>query len=414
MARSLGPRVLAALPAAAALATAGCWPQPGGTAGHQNWNPIEDGLTIGNVATLAPDWTAPGDLDVVWGRHVVGVVSGGNGTPGGGFVRVQSLDADTGAQIWSSSIAPSFIATGTTTGSAVVVDDDVWANWLGFAIGPGGTRSCGGGGVRLDLETGSHQGDTSLHTSVVPFAPLAAVHETSFGSSCTFGPDSALRVLDGATAAPAWQSSVGGGGFPVITVVDGNQLLETQGTTLRSFTASGCGAPQCAPVWMADVGAVLGLMIDGERLYATAGSGASTELLGLDRTDGTIVWQAPLPGPAPLAAFSGTVYAASGTTLAAYDGAHCAVTCSPSWTADLPAPAATNLAGAGGVVYTATQDGTLSAFDAAGCGTAACAPVKQLALDGTPDGPLIVASGHVFVNVSTLSTPRRIQALAPT
>jgi outer membrane protein assembly factor BamB len=415
MTRPTGPRVLATLLAASALATAGCWPQPGGNPANSNWNAIESELTIDTVATLAPVWTAEGDLDAVFGRHVLGMSAGGDSfSPGAGFVNVTSLDAGTGAQNWSTDIAPGFIAEGLVTGSAVVVGDQVWAEWLAFAIGPRGGQGCLGGGSRLDLETGASVGSTNLLADIMTTGDLTAVEETTFLQDCTFGASSGLRVLSGGTAELVWENTALGSTQPV--AADG-RMIDTLGTTVRSFAAAGCGAPQCQPVWTADLGVPLGgLVADGDRLYTVGGTDPSRELLGLDiATGGAIVWRAPLASLSGMAAFGGILYVSGGTTLSAYDGAGCVSTCSPLWTATLPGQVFSNLAGAGGVVYAASEDGTVSAFDAAGCGAATCVPVKQVSLGGRPTGRLIVASGHLYAGVAAETEPfSRVVAFAPT
>jgi hypothetical protein len=414
MTRLTRPRVLATLVVASTLVTAGCWPQPGGNPANSNWNAIESELTIDTVATLQQAWSAEGDLDAVFGRHVLGMSAGGSSsTPGAGFVKVTSLDAGTGTQNWSRSITPGGTAQGLVTGSAVVVGDQVWAEWLAFAIGPRGTQACAGGGGRLDLETGDSVGSTDLPADIMTTGDLAAVKETSFLQDCTFGATSGLRVLSGDTAAQVWENTALGSTQPIAA---GSRLIDTLGTTVRSFAAAGCGAPQCQPVWTADVGVPLdGLVADGNRLYAVSDD-PSRELLGLDIATGAVVWRASVPSLSGMAAFGGIVYTTSGSTLLALDGAGCVSTCSPLWTATFPGTrVSANLAGAGGAVYVASDAGVVSAFDAAGCGAATCAPVTQVPLGGESTGTLIVASGHLYAGIHDPSeTFNRVVAFAPT
>ena len=420
MTRLTGPRVLAALLAASTLVTAGCWPQPGGNPANSNWNAIESGLTIVNVATLHQVWSTEGDLDAVFGRHVLGMTGGGDSsTPGAGFVKVTSLDAGTGAQNWSTDIAPGGIAQGLVTGSAVVVGDQVWAEWLASAIGPGGTQACAGGGSRLDLETGAPVGTTSLLNALMTTGNLAAVRETSFRQDCTFGPTSGVRVLDGATAGQIWETTHAGGR----PVAAGNQLIIPVNATLESFALSGCGAPQCDPVWTSDVAGpnlvvVADLAADGDRLYAIGTHLGTFELFGMDITDGSVAWRTSGFGPLTggLAAFDGIVYTTAGLQLLAFDGEGCVPRCQPLWAGELPdAVVTTDIVGAGGVVYALSQDGTVSAFDAKGCGAPSCPPVARVSLGGQPTGTLIVASGHLYAGIHDPSeTFNRVVALAPT
>jgi outer membrane protein assembly factor BamB len=419
MTRLDGPRALAMLAAASTLVTAGCWPQPGGNPANSYWNAIESELTVDNVATLHQVWSAEGDLDAVFGRHVLGMTGGGDGTtPGTGFVKVTSLDAGTGAQNWSTDIAPGGIAQGLVTGSAVVVGDQVWAEWLANAIGPGGTHACAGGGSRLDLETGAPVGTTNLLNAIMTTGNLVAVRETSFLQDCTFGPTSGVRVLDGATRAPIWETNEHG----LRPVAAGNQLVIAENDALKSFALSGCGAPPCQPVWTSSVAgpnnvSVEHLAADGDRLYAMGIHLGTFEMIGVDISDGSVAWRTP--GPAPLtggiAAFDGIVYTTAGVKLLAYDGEGCVPGCQPLWTGVLPGGViTTNIAGAGGVVYALTEDGTVSAFDAKGCGAPSCPPLAQVSLGGKPSGTLIVASGHVYASVTATTPPlSRIVALGP-
>ena len=81
MTRLTRPRVLATMLVAWTLATAGCWPQPGGNPANSNWNAIESELTIDTVGTLEQAWTTEGDRDAVFGRHILGCRRAGTATP---------------------------------------------------------------------------------------------------------------------------------------------------------------------------------------------------------------------------------------------------------------------------------------------------------------------------------------------
>jgi PQQ-like domain len=393
------------------LGAAGCWPQSGGNAANQYHNPIETVLTTESVGTLAERWSVPGTLNAVWGRHVLGGESGGTGSPGEGFARVRSLDADTGAVNWSTSLAPAGISRGMGGAPTVVGGDQVWAGWQAETTTPSGT-SCSSGSVRLDLETGAILSSTpgpSL-AAVRPFGDPVATNHNTITTTCVLGTEHVTRVLDGDSGAERWR----GAGIP--SAVVGDRVVTHSGTTLRSFDSAGCGAADCSPVWtreLSPIGTVAGG--PGDRLYVvTLNLPASSEVLALDGVDGSEDWRIQVSGFPRHTVDGDRLFIATGNMLSAYTDGDCGpLTCTPSWTATLPNSVSGSLVNAGGVVYVPTADGAVTAYASAGCGAPACDQIGQVTVNGRPDW-VIVAGGQLFVQTAPdASTPSTITAFAP-
>lgn len=88
--------------AVAVLAAGGCWwDQPGGGPGQTFHNPLEERLTLANVASLAPVWTGRGGMSAVVDGKVVGVSGWPSAT-----VDVVAHDLATGDVAWSRSLSP--------------------------------------------------------------------------------------------------------------------------------------------------------------------------------------------------------------------------------------------------------------------------------------------------------------------
>jgi hypothetical protein len=382
-----------ALAVVLALTASGCWGQTGGNAANQYSNGVEQTVTPATVASLVPAWTASGAADVVSGGQVVGA--------SGSVIR--SLSTATGGQLWQADYDTSGLPgiTKSTRVAPTIVGDQVWAGLNAFVGTPHG-GSCGSWNVAIDLATGTKVTPTLPGTAsaIVPFAGFVASYRTSYvfsqQSFCTPQSITGVSVTDVETGATVWTGAVG-----TRPVVIGDQLLNLQGTTLRSYTAAGCGAATCEPQWTTE------LPVQGTALAAADGRVfvlswtyfAEGALMAIDLADGSVEWSATLGiGPASMSLAEGRVHVtAAGSELATFDGAGCSLpTCGPLWTADLPGPATGNVVSAGGVVYQGTADGKVAAFDAAGCGAPTCAALTTLAVPGATS-KVIVSAGRVFV-----------------
>jgi hypothetical protein len=178
-----------------------------------------------------------------------------------------------------------------------------------------------------------------------------------------------MRVFDAAgvagcsgepvVCAPLW--TAGTGGAPAAA---GEHLAV--GT--RVWSASGCGAPTCAPLWL-------------DSSSGSTGEGAIAD---------------------------GVLYVATTPGVAAYAAAGCgAPECEPLWTA--PGPLFAQPTVANGVVYVATEE--LYAYAAGGCGGPRCQPLvtmdlpAPLAYNTVP----IVQGGHLYLTLDDAT----LVALAP-
>lgn len=388
------------------LSASGCWEQTGGTAANQYTNPFERTITPETVASLAPVWTAPGSADIVSGGHVVGA--------DGSVVR--SLSAGTGSQRWRVDYDNSGLPgiTKSTRVAPTVVGDQVWAGLDAFVGTPNG-GSCGSWNVAIDLATGTKVAPTLPGTpsAIVPFGDLVASYETTYvfsqQSFCVPQSLTGVTVTDVATGATVWTGAVG-----QRPVVIGDQLLNLQGTTLRSYAAAGCGTATCEPGWTTELpvpGATLAAA-DGRAYVLSWSRFAEGALLAIDLADGSVEWSATVGiGPASMSLAEGRVHLTAGSELATFDGAGCgSPRCTPLWTAELTGPGIGNVVSAGGVVYQGIDGGVVAAYDAAGCGGPTCAPIATLTVPGDP-WKVIVSGGRLFVTAGLSS--RTVTAFAP-
>lgn len=381
-----------------------CWGQVGGNAANQYANTGETGITPATVATLAPEWSAPGAADIAWGNQVIGVDDG----------QVRSIAAGTGALQWAHDAREPLMTRTVAAAGPSVVGDEVWVSIHRSALSPHG-GVCGGKNLRLDLATGAEATPLLPATSgaIVPFGDAVAAFAQTYyysptdGCPSTSGP---LTVHDAASGAARWAGEPGG--RPV--VID-DQVINASGPTVRAYTAAGCGAPTCSPLWTAQLPGNAGqLSAAGAYVYALVPYGSPATLVALDRATGAVAWTASFdslrPGSMTLA--GGRVHVATDETLSTFDGAGCgAPTCTPVWTAGLGGWAAGGVISGGGLAFQAMTDGRVAAFDAAGCGAATCSPLATVTVAGTPRR-LVLDGGRLFVT-SASGSASSVTAFAP-
>jgi outer membrane protein assembly factor BamB len=215
---------------------------------------------------------------------------------------------------------------------------------------------------------------------------------------------------------PLWSSTNLGQIIDSPTVVNGTVYIGSQTSAssndgkLNTFSAAGCGAAVCAPVWQGLAGkeSILesspavggGSVFVGSfdhKLYAfnAGGCGAATCRPKWTGLTGGNIESTPTIN-------NGTVFVGSDDgKLAAFKASGCgAATCQPIWTGALGSSVFSSTpAVSGGVVYIGSQH-ALSAFTAAGCGAATCAPLWQ-AIDNNQffNGSPAVASGRVYIGL---------------
>jgi len=166
--------------------------------------------------------------------------------------------------------------------------------------------------------------------------------------------------------------------FPAPPVVlDGRLYVVDSDRRLRAY-AAGCERGEChPPLWSASLGPLVpsGLAAADGLLFVTSSdpersSGqvrAFRASCGLEGATCEPAWTATTRGPvdaAPVAA-EGRLFVADATTIYAFPTScgHRGPTCDPMWTAALPT--VTGLSAApGGLLFAASADGSLSAFDA--------------------------------------------------
>jgi outer membrane protein assembly factor BamB len=179
---------------------------------------------------------------------------------------------------------------------------------------------------------------------------------------------------------------------------------------LNAFSAAGCGASVCSPLWQGLAGTQSILQsspaVANGRVFVGAfdhklyvfdanGCGAATcQPLWTAATGGTIE-------STPTVA-KGVVFIGSDDgKLYAFKAAGCgAATCQPLWTGALgSSPFESSPAVANGTVYIGSQH-ALSAFSASGCGAATCSPLWQ-AVDNLDffNGSPAVAGGRVYIGL---------------
>lgn len=97
------------------------WPQPGGGAGHRNWNRDERAIAPRNVARLVPGWAVPiasASEPIVVGRRLFTT----DYDLGGATVTLQARDADSAAVLWTRVLATDPALVGRAFSDPMVVD----------------------------------------------------------------------------------------------------------------------------------------------------------------------------------------------------------------------------------------------------------------------------------------------------
>jgi hypothetical protein len=364
--------------AAIALMAAGCfWTQPGYDAAGSNDNTSETVIGVDNVASLHTRWSttlaSPATSIVQSNTGLVHVSDGTTST---------TLDANTGATVWSRT-EPAGVTVSGATGDG----DDILVTTLAAAT------------QTANLEV--RDARTGATVSTIPIAPT--------GGPTPPGPPSVTGVTrSGPWAVTFWGGGMGSffppymtglGGFQVTnlddpsrswrfdgslggtTVVDGYTspvivgdrlyLAHVRGTfgssgfdtRLTAWNLSGC-TNQCAPLFeTAGAGSDRVGAPDGRAVYATTNAGFAA----FDPGTGAREWEATITGNSGTQLFAATddaedgevaasltiVNAVVGYQLAVYPTTCAAAGCPATWTTTFPAyTTVTHAVVAHGVVYT--------------------------------------------------------------
>jgi outer membrane protein assembly factor BamB len=389
---------------AVAVGLAGCfWPAPGAGPGRTANNAFESDITPATVAGLGLVWTATGD-----GGAMTAPVTSLRGVHVSDPLGFYAFSFDTGARLWTTSIPPSFPA---TVGPVVADGDRVV---LGFGFGNLGGHwtttfadaatgaDLGSGGVGQGLVDGL--ANNVLLTRLVAFGsgtPVVTQIQMSNLVSPASNWSSTIDVSNGATTAPLTLGSTR-------IYQAGRGITTPTGSTnaVRAFLAATppaqCPPPAPAgfgcPAWATDIAGTLArspvINADETVVYTGTDTGA---VYALDAATGAILWTSNNAAPGQVtdtpALANGSLYVPTTNGLVVLDAATGAL----KWAAGAGS-VRVQPAVAGGVVFTGAQDGTVMAFDAAGCGQPFCVPLWTVDTgDAAITGAPAVNQGRLYV-----------------
>ena len=405
-----------------AVTLSGCWwQQIGSNAGQTRNNPLENHLTAANVDRLTLQWStsAPGRLsEPVTDAGRLYVTHSVSGTSA-----VRAYELATGSLVWDRAL-PNTGEPFEVTPPVVFSGEDLLVSHP--ARPPSGTTPCADL-RRLDPSSGDTIAlrTTRLVTSATVTSGSIVAHMDA-GICDPFPGDHRLVVRDRATLEILWTAEVDSLSNVAPTIADGRIYVNLVGTVL-AYDAAGCGAPVCQPVWTStgDGFAVNDPVVAAHgQVYLRRNFRVEVppngvfeygQLEVLDADDGTPLWQAPYsvgtdPGDAAgvdeIAATGDRIYLVAyrnqggGTpvqrVLDAYPASGCGqAECTPEWSAPLDGSFRRLMIG-GGVVY-ATDDDTLVALAADGCGAATCSALASVPVAVGVVQHMVISGGRVLV-----------------
>jgi outer membrane protein assembly factor BamB len=374
--------------------------------GRSGYNPLENTISRGNVASLVAAWSQSagpaGDRSPVVAGGKVFV--GASGTGGGSPAVLYAKDAASGAHRWSQSYAttsPDFPPSLTVA----AVGDTVYAGRLyGTDLGALYAYNAANGAPRWTSPFG---------TALWPEVANGKV----YARYARFDPGlvSGFAAWDVATGDVLFRSvePLGSGG----TAVRGGTVFLAQGTQLEAYDAAGVtncsgGPPKvCTPLW---TGSLTGAAVYGTPAVADGVVYVNTDsdLLhafpvgGCGTTTCAPLWTAStVSTPGSPAVANGRVYVGGADgKLRVFDASGCATSpCAALWSGTTGGPIYSSPGVANGVVYVGSDDTKLYAFAAADCGSATCSPLWS----AVPDGGAVrsspaIAAGRVFITGSSM------------
>jgi hypothetical protein len=384
-----------------ALVPTGCWPQEGYDAARSGFNPFESTLTPAKVPLLTRAWGAD-----VGATATTPVVDGSAVFLGAGDA-VEAIATATGSSRWvthNTDLDSGFPA---TVGPVNHVHGDVLApvNW-GVA----------GGLFTFDGATGAREGEPQFHSgirgSVAQRGDESAHVRFDYGSGGPFGTTldygshrALLDVVSSGSPAPVTSPSI-----------IGRTVLVGVGTAVQAYSLDTCTpVPQatqfCLPAWSTTVGAAPRDPV-GIGTGSVAIGLANGDVAVLDVAAGALQWTAHTgssDATAPSVASGHLYVGAADGRLSAFPAAGCGqATCAPEWSGATRTGTAVSHqpAVAAGVVYVGTSAGRVYAFDAGGCGAAACSTLWSGAVNPTgPAAPVlgpVVSDGSVYASAGTV------------
>jgi outer membrane protein assembly factor BamB len=403
-----GRRTRTATAAVVLLTTAaGCqgWPQAGFGPGKASFNGSEVALTASRAGDLEPLWSVDiGGIDaVVEAGSRVHVLTDSDFAP----PDIQTLDAATGAELWTRVIG------GDASADYVVVRDGVVHTRRVFVASCSPTDpTCSivfaHDGLAFDGATGEDrpplvgQATTlGLDHDDVAFGDRTAVLQGQPGPR---GDD--LFVYDLTDPAVAPTQLVGSGSLPDHpAALDERRGLAFAGTAPLAAWPTACPGGACATTWtFTGTGPLTPPVVDDRGVYVI--DTGEHMLRTLDPATGSLLWSAPVDVPVRPAVRHGTVYVSGfGSTLRVFEDCG-EPTCPEVWQGGgFGSAAAVTPVVAGDAVYTLQAAGErhesrLDVFDADGCGVSFCSPLASRAVTGDPLG-LLVGDGRVIVRTTS-------------
>ena len=222
------------------------------------------------------------------------------------------------------------------------------------------------GGLRFIAATGSASGFPTFATFSSPSISHGVVYALATDALFAYDARGVLNcgnapIPVGPVCLPLWSAPIraAGGWDAMPAVANGLVYVPELDGHVEVFSASGCGATTCGPLWS-----------------AAAGSSHLT----------------------PVAVTGTTLFTASGDgRLSAFAASGCATTtCAPLWTATLGG-AAGQPSIAGALVFVGSDAGTLSAFTTSGCGKTTCGAIWSTTVGAPLRTAPAISNGHVFV-----------------
>lgn len=395
-----------AVATAAALVLAGCfWPAPGAEPGRSASNAVESGITPATVAGLHVVWTGTGD-GASMGPPVVSTA----GVHAADSRALYAFGSGNGARLWAQPVAPpGVIGPGVVDGDRVVVGfgfGNLGGHWTTAALdaatgtdlgtlGPAANQGLVDGLRGTDLLTRSiafgsgtpvvtRIGVADLATGSGWSAPISVQSTGPAPGPATLG---TTRVLQ---AGPGPMLPGGGLGNGVRSFA-----AATAPATCPPPAPSGFACPQWSTA-LPGGNATPPVLAPGEAtLYVATDAGT---VHAIDTTTGAVLWSATVAGAgaAPPALAEGALYVPATGGVVVLDAGTGAV----RFTAATGSPVGVQPAVAGGVLFAGAHDGTVQAFDAAGCGAATCAPRWCHAARSAITGAPAVDQGRLYVGTA--------------
>jgi len=374
------------------VSTSGCWLQVGGNGLKTGWNSFESGVTAANVGTLHLSWSK-------------NLGSGGASFPlvNAGRVFVSSsplmtaFDAGTGAILWQKDTTEGTYTPG--LGDPALENGHVVTAYGIFSFG--GTFS-------FDQATGTYT-DSGVD-QVFPYNAPAVdgstvameLGEVNSGGAATFiSYGTHTGFINFQTIPEARPAS-----NPMIA---GDFVYATQGTTVFAFALDSCPSSpitgDCGPTWTADVGSNAGMPVSLSPTEVAVGL-ANGNAAVLDASTGALQWTAvtgSTNATAPAVTNTTMYVGTQDGSVRAFPAAGCGgATCSATWSGAAGAAIPMQPMVAGDVVYAGTAAGRVVAFPAAGCGGATCSTLFTATVDASATSVTpVVMGGQLYVTTNT-------------